>query len=84
LPPVKTRFWLSVGDEETDTNVSHPPTGLFQGISQIAGVERARAVLEENGGDVNCHRYPGGHAIESWRAELGDALAWLLRTESAA
>src|SRR4029079_11687954 len=28
--PVKTRFWLSVGDEETDVNVSHPPTGLFQ------------------------------------------------------
>jgi enterochelin esterase family protein len=78
-PPGKTRFWLSVGDEETDTNVSHPPTGLFQGISQIAGVERARAVLEETGGDVSCHRYRGGHAFEPWRAELGDALQWLLR-----
>ncbi len=79
-PPVKTRFWLSVGDEETAADVSHPPTGLFQGISQIAGVERARAALEENGGDVNCHRYRGGHAFEQWRAELGDALQWLLRT----
>ena len=80
-PPVKTRFWLSVGDEETATNVSHPPTGLFQSITQIAGVERARAVLEETGGDVSYHRYRGGHAFEPWRAELGDALQWLLRTE---
>jgi hypothetical protein len=78
---VKTRFWLSVGDEETDAKVSHPPTGLFQSISQIAGVERARAVLEETGGEVNCHRYRGGHTFESWRAELSDALQWLLRTE---
>ena len=80
-PPVGTRFWLSVGDEETDAGVSHPPTGLFQGISQIEGVERARAVLEEHGGDVNCHRYRGGHAFEHWRAELSDALPWLLRTD---
>jgi enterochelin esterase-like enzyme len=79
--PVTTRFWLSVGDEETDTNVSHPPTGLFQGISQIAGVERARAALEETGGDVNYHLYRGGHMLERWRAELSDALQWLLRTE---
>jgi enterochelin esterase family protein len=80
-PPVRTRFWLSVGDEETDAGVSHPPTGLFQGISQIEGVERACAVLEQHGGDVNCHRYRGGHTFEHWRAELSDALQWLLRTE---
>ena len=80
-PPVGTRFWLSVGDEETDTGVSHPPTGLFQGISQIDGVERARAVLEEHGGDVNFQRYRGGHSFEHWQAELGDALPWLLRME---
>lgn len=78
-PPVNSRFWLSVGDEETDVNVSHPPTGLFQGISQIAGVERARVALEESGGEVNLHRYRGGHAFEHWRAELSDALPWLLR-----
>jgi enterochelin esterase-like enzyme len=79
--PVTTRFWLSVGDEETATNVTHPPMGLFQGISQIAGVERARAALEEHGGQVSCHRYRGGHTFEPWRAELGDALQWLLRTD---
>jgi enterochelin esterase family protein len=80
-PPVGTRFWLSVGDDETDAGVRHPPTGLYQGMSQIDGVDRARAVLEENGGDVHCHRYRGGHAFEHWRAELSDALPWLLRTE---
>jgi enterochelin esterase family protein len=79
-PPVNTRFWLSIGDEETAVDVSHPPTGLYQGISQTEGVERARAALEENGGDVYCHRYRGGHGFEPWRAELGDALQWLLRT----
>lgn len=78
-PPVKTRFWLSVGDEETATNVSHPPTGLFQAITQIAGVERARDVLAGTGGDVRYHLFRGGHAFEPWRAELGDALQWLLR-----
>ena len=80
-PPVKTRFWLSVGDAETDTNVVHPPSGIVQGISQIAGVERARTALEDNGADVCCHRFRGGHAFEPWRAELGDALQWLLRSE---
>jgi enterochelin esterase family protein len=80
-PPVGTRFWLSVGDEETDAGVSHPPTGLVQRMSQIEGVERARAVLEEHGAEVNCHRYRGGHTFEHWRAELSDALPWLLRTE---
>src|SRR5262245_22373221 len=81
-PPVTTRFWLSVGDEETATNISHPPTGLFQAISQIAGVERARAALENNGGEVKCHRYRGGHTVEAWRAELSDALQWLLPTHA--
>lgn len=79
-PPVTTRFWLSVGDGETSTNVSHPPTGLFQVLSQIAGVERARATLEGTGADVHYHCYQGDHAFEPWRAELGNALQWLLRT----
>lgn len=78
-PPTKTRFWLSVGDEETAVNVTHPPSGIFQDITQIAGVERARAVLTETGADVSYHLFHGGHAFEPWRAELGDALQWLLR-----
>jgi enterochelin esterase family protein len=80
LPPAKTRLYLSVGDEETDVDVSHPPTGLYQGISQIEGVDRARAALDDNGREVKFHRFRGGHDFEPWRAELGDALQWLLRS----
>ena len=75
---VAARFWLSVGDQETGVNVTHPPTGLFQEISQIAGVEKAVRVLEEVGGTVYFNQYQGGHSIESWRDELGKALPWLL------
>lgn len=77
-PPTGTRLWLSVGDEETDVDVSHPPTGMFQNITQIDGVERARDALERAGASVHFHRYRGGHAFEPWAAELDDALAWLL------
>lgn len=80
--PVTARFWLGVGEEETAVNVSHPPSGIVQDISQIAGVERARAVLEAHGADVRYHRHPGGHTFESWRAELGEALPWLVRSAS--
>src|SRR5262245_18068574 len=30
LRQTRGRFWLSVGSEETERGVSHPPTGLFQ------------------------------------------------------
>jgi enterochelin esterase family protein len=79
-PPPKTRFWLSVGDEETAVGVSHPPTGMYQATSQIDGVKQARSVLEQAGGDVHYHRYQGGHDFAPWRAELPEALGWLLRT----
>ena len=81
-PPARSRFWLSVGDQETDVNVSHPPTGLFQTISQIEGVERARSVLLEAGADVRLHRFNGGHTFPPWRGELADALHWLARRDS--
>lgn len=76
--PIDTRFWLSVGDEETETDVSHPPTGLHQAISQIEGVQRGAGVLADAGADVHVHRFNGGHDFAPWRAELGDALQWLL------
>jgi enterochelin esterase family protein len=76
---VEGRFWLSVGDEETEADVSHPPTGLYQAVSQIEGVERAYNVLAKAGADAHLHRFRGGHDFPPWRAELGDALEWLLR-----
>lgn len=79
LSPIPTRFWLSVGDEETEENVSHPPTGLFQEISQIAGVEQAAAVLADSGADVHVRQYRGGHEPAPWKDEFAAALEWLLR-----
>jgi enterochelin esterase family protein len=76
--PLHAKFWLSVGDHETQTGVAHPPTGLFQEISQIDGVERAGRVLEEAGATVRHHCFPGEHSAKCWREELPDALRWLL------
>ena len=76
-----TKFWLSVGDQETDVNVKHPPTGLLQEISQIEGVEATARVLKEIGGIVHYHRYQGGHSIQCWRGELSDALQWVATEE---
>ena len=77
-PPRETRFWLSVGDEETESGVSHPPTGLFQATSQIDGVRGACSVLEPTAAAVRYHCYKGGHEFEPWRAEFADALEWLV------
>jgi enterochelin esterase-like enzyme len=76
-PPEGARFWLSVGDQETEVDVRHPPTGLLQPISQIDGVKRACEVLRRSGAAVHFHRYAGGHDFDPWRAEFGDALEWL-------
>jgi enterochelin esterase family protein len=78
FPPTRARFWLSVGTEEIETGVSHPPTGLFQRVSQIEGVEAAARSFESRGGTVHQNRYPGGHAFSSWREELAPALRWLV------
>ena len=80
--PVRARFWLSVGDRETEVNVKHPPTGLLQEISQIAGVEKAAQILRDIGGDVYYHPYHSGHSLQSWREELSEALLWLLTKET--
>lgn len=77
--PVTGRFWLSVGDRETQTNVTHPPSGLFQEISQIAGVEKMASELEQLGAKVRCRTFEGGHSIQPWRDELSLALPWLLK-----
>ncbi len=80
----KTRFWMSVGNEETAVGVSHPPTGLYQDVSQIEGVETAAGTLESMGATVRYNLYTGGHAIAPWREELPVALHWLFGAEPAA
>jgi iron(III)-enterobactin esterase len=78
LPQTTARFWLSVGAEETAKGVSHPPTGLFQRVSQIEGVESAARVLESLGATVRYNLFSGGHAFAPWREEFAPALRWLV------
>ena len=69
--PVTNRFWLSVGDQETE--VDEPPE-----VSQIEGVKNAHRILKTLGATVHYHEYHGGHDLKYWREELGQALLWLL------
>lgn len=77
MPETQARFWLSVGDQETATEVSHPPTQLYQRVSQIEGVKSVAQRLEGLGATVAYNVYGGGHAMAPWRAELASALHWL-------
>jgi hypothetical protein len=63
FPSTSARFWLSVGTQEIETGGPHPPTGLFQRVSQIEGVEAAARSFELRGGTVHYNRYSGGHAF---------------------
>ena len=74
----QSRFWISVGDQENDTDISHPPTGLYQEISQLAANSRMANTLKEAGFSINYNLFSGGHAIGPWQAELSSALKWLL------
>jgi enterochelin esterase-like enzyme len=69
--PISTRFWLSVGNRETE--VDEPPE-----VSQIEGVKNAHRVLSSLGATVHYNEYDGGHDLKYWRAELEQALHWLL------
>ena len=69
--PMSNRFWLSVGDQETE--VDDPPE-----VSQIVGVKNAHRALKSLGATVHYHEYHGGHDLKYWREELGEALVWLL------
>jgi iron(III)-enterobactin esterase len=77
LPTTSARFWLSVGTQETETNVTHPPTGIVQRVSQIEGVESAARSLASRGAKVHYNLYSGGHTFVAWRDELAPALRWL-------
>lgn len=77
LAPVSGRFWLSVGDQESQTNLRHS-SALYQEISQIEGVEKIAATLTAAGATVHTHRHPGTHSYQPWKAELADAMEWLL------
>lgn len=79
LPSSAHRLWLSVGTQELQTNVSHPPTPLVQTTSQFDSVRRLSAALAAQGHDIHLHEYNGGHDPACWAAELPKALAWVMK-----
>ena len=70
------KLWSCVGDRETKANVSHPPTGLFQVMTQIEGCDADCAALRPDGYDVRDRKYSGDHDPMCWRADLQLALSW--------
>ncbi len=77
MDPVDVRFWLSVGDRETADGISHPPSGIYQKVSQVAACERFARSLAGNGCEVRHRMVPGGHEVGRWQSELAPALRWL-------
>jgi iron(III)-enterobactin esterase len=79
IPDSPSRFWLSVGDRETVSGITHAPTGMRQDVSQRDACERFNTALSHRGHEVHFHLFPGAHDFRCWAAELPAALAWLLR-----
>ena len=73
------KFWISVGSWETEAGVSHPPSGLRQELTQIAGCVSAAAALRARGYSVSYREYDGGHDPQCWRDDLTLALPWAWR-----
>jgi len=74
------RYWLSVGDQEQQADLRHPPTGLHQATSQWDSVHRLASRLKTAHAKVHLHPYAGGHDPACWAKELPTALPWLLGT----
>jgi len=62
------------GGRETEAGLSHPPSGLRQGLTQVAGCLAAAAALRANGYGVSYREYDGGHDPAGWRDDLSLAL----------
>lgn len=75
---LKSRIWISVGDRETATGISHSPTGMFQKTSQIASVKHLADRLKKVCDEVVFKEFLGGHDTACWAAELPEALAWVI------
>jgi enterochelin esterase-like enzyme len=72
-----TAFHLEVGSRETAVIVQHKED-VLQKISQIEGVRRFRADLEQTGHTVHCSEFLGAHDSAAWRQTLPAALRWAL------
>jgi len=72
-------YWICVGSDETSAGVSHPPSGLYQGMTQIAGCSQTVAALRSKGYEVSYREYRGGHDPACWGEDLALALPWVWR-----
>lgn len=77
----EARCYLSVGNQETDTDVEHPPTPLRQLVSQVESNKNLADALRKAGAEVRFEIFDGNHEIEHWNAELSDALKWVLSAD---
>lgn len=72
------RFWISVGDAETTSGVTHPPGGLVQAVSQLDSCRRGADAFERAGYSIRYRVFHGGHETPCWRDDLMLALPWAL------
>lgn len=79
IPASPSRFWLSVGDRETVSGITHAPTAMRQEVAQRDACERFNTALSHRGHEVHFHLFAGAHDFRCWAAELPAALAWLLK-----
>lgn len=71
------RFWIGVGEGETGSGRSFPPSGMTQETDQITACQNLAEALTERGGTVKYHLHPGIHEFGAWKEELPEALNWL-------
>lgn len=72
------RLWISVGDAETSSGIAHPPSGVFQGVSQLESCRRGAEALRRAGYTTEYRQFHGGHDALCWRDDLTWGLPWAM------
>ena len=74
---VKADFRISVGSDETTSDIVHQPGELHQKTSQLDSCERLCKVLRMAGHTVDYSVFEGGHDAENWAREMPEILKWI-------
>ncbi len=75
-------WYLSVGDGETQSGLSHQPSGMRQEVAQRDACERFAGKMESAGNQVRFEVFEGNHEMTPWAEELPEALRWLIAENS--
>ena len=70
------KLWISVGEQETDSDIYHSPSNMFQKLTQVEACDAASAALQQGGYEVRYRKFAGGHDPSCWRDDLVLALPW--------